>query len=209
MNRLVLYILALLMLVLATQGEAYVYRRGAINVGAEEIKLTIADIDTSSNQITQTVLDRAFPVSLQSVGLLDQETWSQGVSALREIKELNREHQAQEVVALANSGFQEVKNNEAFIQEINQEFGIDIQILPPAKESKIEQKIVQIGGLEELQNQLSRLSDEEYNRLLADTQLRNRLMLLEVMKVFGMPSKTVEVTRGILTSPEYWTTTKQ
>lgn len=204
MNRLVLYTLALLMLVFATQGEAYVYRRAAINVGAEEIKVTIADIDTSSNQITQTVSERAFAVPLQTVGLLDQDTWSRGVSALREIKELTDEHQAQEIVALADARFQKVKNNEAFIQEIHQAFGIDIQILPQAKESRLEQKVVQIGGLEELQNQLNSLSDEEYNRLLADTRLRNRLVLLDIMKVFGMPSKTVEVTKGILTSPEYW-----
>lgn len=126
-----------------TQVNADVERRAAIDIGSGGTKVAIADVDTETNQIVQTVLDTSFPVPYQASldksvdGTFDQETKALGLKTFKEIKTTADQHQVQKIVAIATSAFRKANNSKGFISEIEKESGIKVQIIPQKEEGEI------------------------------------------------------------------------
>lgn len=126
-----------------TKVSADVERRAAIDIGSGGTKVTIADVDTETNHIVQTVLDTSFSVPYQASldksldGTFDQETKELGLKTFKEIRELADENQVQKIVAIATSAFRKANNSRGFILEIEKESGIKVQIIPQREEGEI------------------------------------------------------------------------
>lgn len=122
---------------------ADVERRAAIDIGSGGTKVSIADIDTETNQIVQVVLDTSFPVPYQASldksadGTFDEETKTLGLKIFKEIKDLANEHQVQRIAAIATSAFRKANNSKEFISQVNQQTGISIRVIPQREEGEI------------------------------------------------------------------------
>lgn len=137
------YLAVLFILSTLTQVNAEVERRAAIDTGSGGTKVAIADVDTETNQIIQIVLETSFSVPYQASldksldGTFDKETKALGLKTFNEIKELADQYQVQKIVAIATSAFRKANNSKEFILEIEEESGINVQIIPQREEGEI------------------------------------------------------------------------
>lgn len=125
------------------QLNANVERRLAIDIGSGGTKISIADVETESNQIVQMLEETSFPVPYQASldkshdGTFDSETKALGIKTFRQIKGLAEQHQVQKIVAVATSAFRKSNNSKEFIGEVKKQTGIHIQIIPQREEGEI------------------------------------------------------------------------
>lgn len=137
------YLTILIVILTITQIHADIERRAAIDTGSGGTKVAIADVDTETNQIIQTVLNTSFSVPYQASldksldGTFDQETKALGLNTFKEIKELADQYQVQKIVAIATSAFRKANNSKEFVLEIKNESGIYVQIIPQREEGEI------------------------------------------------------------------------
>lgn len=123
--------------------NADIERRAAIDIGSGGTKVTIADVDTETNQILEIVLDTSFQVPYQASldksvdGTFDSATKEQGLKTFKEIKELANQYQVQKIAAIATSAFRKANNSKEFISEIKKQSNIHVQIIPQREEGEI------------------------------------------------------------------------
>lgn len=123
--------------------NAEIERRAAIDVGSGGTKLTIADIETETNQILQIQLDTSFPVPYQASldksqdGTFDEATKSQGLKTFKEIQEISTSYQVQKISAIATSAFRKANNSKEFVAEIEKQTKIKVKIIPQREEGEI------------------------------------------------------------------------
>lgn len=123
--------------------HAEVERRAAIDIGSGATKVTIADVDTETNQIMEIILETSIPVPYQASldksldGTFDDETKALGLRAFKEIREFADHCQVQKIVAIATSAFRKANNTRKFISEIKKDCGINVQIIPQREEGEI------------------------------------------------------------------------
>jgi exopolyphosphatase/guanosine-5'-triphosphate,3'-diphosphate pyrophosphatase len=140
-----LYLLAFIIIsiISTTQASADITRRAAIDIGSGGTKVTIADVDTETNFITEILLDTSFPVPYQASldksadGTFDSETKAIGLKAFKQIQELSTQYDVQETAAIATSAWRKANNSKNFVTEIEKETGINIQIIPQREEGEI------------------------------------------------------------------------
>lgn len=131
--------------VILTTSQVYadIERRAAIDIGSGGTKVAIADIDTSTNQIVQILLDTTFPVPYQASldksndGTFDAETKLLGFKTFKEIREMADQYQVQKIAAIATSAFRKANNSKEFVSQIEKETGILVQIIPQREEGEI------------------------------------------------------------------------
>ncbi len=138
-----LCLIILFVLSTLTEAGADIERRAAIDIGSGGTKVTVADVDTETNQIVQIVLDMSFSVPYQASldksldGTFDQETKALGLKTFKEIREIADQYQVQKIVAIATSAFRKANNSKVFILEIEKEADIKVQIIPQREEGEI------------------------------------------------------------------------
>lgn len=126
-----------------TEVHADIQRRAAVDIGSGGTKVTIADVDTETNQIVEVVLDTSFPVPYQASldksfdGTFDQDTKNLGLKTFKEIKEIAEDNQVDTIVAIATSAFRKANNSKEFVLEIEKESNIKVQIIPQREEGEI------------------------------------------------------------------------
>lgn len=205
------YVCSLIFITLAfmTHMHAEIQRRAAIHIEADETKLTIADVDTDSNQIVEILADASFAVPYQTAliqaadNTLDQETKELGITVFKEIKEFSDQYQVEQIVAVANPQFHQASDSQAYIQEIEEKS--EIKILTPEEEKTLKQDDEKTAFLS--------LSSEEqdFNKLYVNTYMHHNILLLDMMQaidMFGMYTDGIVTSKGMLTSSPYWTTVK-
>lgn len=123
--------------------NAEIERRAAIDIGSGGTKIAIADVEKTTNQIVQIILETSFPVPYQASldksedGTFDVPTKTLGLKTFREIKEITDQYQVQKIVAIATSAFRKANNSNEFIAEIESQTKIRVRIIPQREEGEI------------------------------------------------------------------------
>lgn len=139
----IIYSISLFILIITSSLSAEIERRAAIDIGSGGTKVTIADVDTDSNQITNIVLDTSFSVPYQASldkskdGTFDDETKALGLKTFKEIKEIADQNQVQRIAAIATSAFRKANNSQEFVKQIEQETQIKVNIILQREEGEI------------------------------------------------------------------------
>ena len=139
----IVFVLIFLLISCINPVNADIERRAAIDIGSGGTKVTIAEVDTETNEILEIILDTSFPVPYQASldksidGTFDNETKEAGLKVFHEINELRHHHQVQKIVAIATSAFRKANDVRAFISEIEKQTKIRVQIIPQREEGEI------------------------------------------------------------------------
>lgn len=137
------FLLILVLVSIAFDGDAALQRRAAVDVGSGGTKVAIADVDDETHQILEIVYENSFPVSYQAAldrssdGTFDQEIQELGCRTFREIKEIADQHGVEKIVAIATSAFRQANNAEEFVSKIREESGIDVKVIAQKEEGAI------------------------------------------------------------------------
>lgn len=125
------------------QVNADIERRAAVDVGSGGTKVSIADVDSDTNQIVQVILETSFPVPYQASldksvdGTFDAETKAAGLKTFKAIKEMADQHEVQKIAAIATSAFRKANQVKDFISLIENQTAIHVQIIPQREEGEI------------------------------------------------------------------------
>ncbi len=123
--------------------SAEIERRAAIDIGSGGTKVSIADVDTDTNQIIETIIDTSFSVPYQASldksadGTFDQETQNLGLKTFQDIREMLDQQQVQKIAAIATSAFRKSNNSKEFVSQVEHLTGIKIQIILQREEGEI------------------------------------------------------------------------
>jgi exopolyphosphatase / guanosine-5'-triphosphate,3'-diphosphate pyrophosphatase len=135
--------LLFLVISLFNESNAAIERRAAIDIGSGSTKVAIADVDAETNQIKEVIFDDSFPVAYQASldkshdGTFDEETKALGLKTFKEIKQIADKHEVQKIVAVATSAFRKSNNTKEFVQEIEEQTQIQVQVIPQREEGEI------------------------------------------------------------------------
>lgn len=133
----------ILLLNITLQLNASIERRAAIDIGSGGTKVAIADVDTDRNQIIDVIYDTSFPVAYQASldkspdGTIDAATRASGIKTFKEIKEIAEKHHVHRIVGVATSAFRKANNSKQFVNQVEEQTGIKIQIIPQREEGEI------------------------------------------------------------------------
>lgn len=137
------YIFTLIAFLFISQSHAEVERRLAIDIGSGGTKVAIADVETTTSQITNILFDTSFSVPYQasldksSDGTFDEETKALGLKTFQDIQKLAAEYEVQKIAAIATSAFRKANNAKSFVSAVQQETQIPIQVIPQREEGEI------------------------------------------------------------------------
>lgn len=138
-----IYLICVFVLSMLTQLQAAIERRAAIDIGSGSTKVAIADVDVESHQIVEVLFESSFSVPYQAS--LDRskdqtfgaETRGLGLTTFKKIKEIADQHQVQKIVAIATSAFRKAGEAQDFVDEIERDTGIKVQVITQQEEGKI------------------------------------------------------------------------
>lgn len=133
--------LALLMFITAfCEGE--IVRRAAFDFGSGKIKVQVADVDTETQKILNTLFTESKVVLLseaiahQKDGLLTQEIQDEAVSAAFTLKQKAVEHGATEFRGLATEAYRKANNGQSLIDRYALELDLPVKIISQIEEGK-------------------------------------------------------------------------
>lgn len=138
MKRIVIFIFTIFFIVNLSAAE--IERRAAIDVGSGSTKVTIADVDTEKEVILSILFEESFPVPYQAYlessydGSFDENIRSLGMHTFHQIKDITEEYQVQKTAAVATAAFREASNGYGFANEVYNETGIPLQVIPQREE---------------------------------------------------------------------------
>lgn len=138
-------ILVIVILVLAFSFlKAEVVTRAAIDIGSGECKLSVADVDTETGQIIKMRHENHVSVELQKdlAANAKSSRLSRGcerklMCALKNFKEEAAPYVPTEWSGVGTSVFRKAKNGQDVLDQVKEETGISIQLLPQTEEAKI------------------------------------------------------------------------
>lgn len=147
-NVLILVIILLIILGFALFRGHYFGRdietRAAMDIGSGTTNIKIGQVDVKDQKILSILFEQRVPISFQkSLELSSDETFDasiqeQGIQALKRLKKIaTDDYRVKKVVAVATAAFRQAKNGEQYANEIKEQTGIDIYILPHAEEGYI------------------------------------------------------------------------
>lgn len=114
--------------------------RAAMDVGSGEIKLKVAKVNVCKLKIENILLEDKRDVNFKSdLEKSKNKTFSaaimkQGKEALTELKEKANALKPEEITSVATSAFRDAKNGKSFVEQMNHELGIKLQIIPQKEE---------------------------------------------------------------------------
>jgi exopolyphosphatase/guanosine-5'-triphosphate,3'-diphosphate pyrophosphatase len=123
--------------------EAGTEIRAALDIGSGSTKISIAEVNKTTNQIVQTLFDGSFPVPYQvsleksQDGSFDAEIREKGLNVFHEIKKMTESYGVEKIVAVATAAFREASNASEYAKEVSEKTAIDIQIITQPEEGKI------------------------------------------------------------------------
>lgn len=123
--------------------NAVIVTRAAIDVGSSETKLTVADVDTDSNQIVLIrfqdfiTVELRKDISASSDGCLSIQAEDKLVAALMEFKRISSEYDPQAWAGIGTSALRVAKNGQEFIERVNARTGVTIRIIPQFEEGEV------------------------------------------------------------------------
>lgn len=109
--------------------------RAALDIGSGATNLKVAIVNRDTNKIIEKLFEKSIPVpyqkhlELSGNNTFDQPVMEQGIKAIKELKNLALEHQANKVVGVATAAFRQATNAPQFTQEILRQTGIRVHII--------------------------------------------------------------------------------
>lgn len=114
--------------------------RGAMDIGSGSTNLKVAKVDPQTDKIITVLFDQSIPVPYQkhleksSDNTFDPEVMSQGIKAIKELKEKAHNFQVKKIVAVATAAFRKAANASQFARDIEKETGIKVLIIDQDEE---------------------------------------------------------------------------
>lgn len=141
-NALTCGLLALgLLAAVAAEAAPKVVVRAAFDIGSGTTKMTVAEIDTTSQTMVRTLCKGAMPVpykdklAVSGTQQFDAEIQATGLAALKELKQQAKKCKATAFAGVATAIFREAKNAPEFLQRIRKELDISIQVISQQEEA--------------------------------------------------------------------------
>lgn len=114
--------------------------RAALDIGSGSTNLKVAKVDTKTDKIVSYLFDKSIPVPYQkhleqsTNNTFDEEVMKQGISVIKELKDLANQYGAKKVVAVATAAFRKADNARQFAREIEKETQVPIMIIDQDEE---------------------------------------------------------------------------
>lgn len=120
----------------------------AIDIGSNGIRMLLAEVisreypHTTSSKITLREIKKTrSPIRLGKEVFLDQPiselTMQEALKTFQHFKNINQKYEVQKCRAIATSALREAKNSEEFIQKIQKQTGINIEIIDGFEEARL------------------------------------------------------------------------
>jgi exopolyphosphatase/guanosine-5'-triphosphate,3'-diphosphate pyrophosphatase len=123
--------------------QSEIVRRAAVDIGSGTTKLTIADINTDSNQIVHIWYQSIEPIELRrdlaasSDGYLSKNIEEQLISTFKEMKAKTRQFAPQQWFGIGSSVFRTAKNGQQVLNRLKTDEDVTIRLVSHAEEGEI------------------------------------------------------------------------
>ncbi len=118
-----------------------------IDVGSNSVLIYIAEKDASGN--FKTLVDKAaitkLGEDLKDTGILKPEAMDRTIEALKEFKSLMDDYKVDDYAAIGTMALREAKNSKEFLERVEKEVGIKIEVIPGEEEAKLSHLAVVLG----------------------------------------------------------------
>lgn len=117
--------------------------RGSLDVGSGETKMTVASVNTETNQIEKILYQKYLVVELRkdlgssTDGCLSEKIEKKLINTIRAMQEDVKPFGPQEWVGVGTSVFRTAKNSQEFLNRVEAATGISIRIIPQIEEGEI------------------------------------------------------------------------
>lgn len=122
-------------------------RYATLDVGSNSVLIYIAEKDESGD--FKTLEDRALITKLgedlKETGILKPEAMDRTIEALKEFKELMDSYNVDEYVAIGTMALREAKNSKDFLERVEKEAGIKIEVISGEEEARLSHFAVVMG----------------------------------------------------------------
>lgn len=114
--------------------------RAALDIGSGDTKMKVARVNTCSLKIDEILLETKRDVnykgdlSRSNNKTFSKEILEKGRQALRELQAEALVYKPSEITSVATAAFREAKNAKSYIESLNHEFNLKIQIIPQSEE---------------------------------------------------------------------------
>lgn len=125
---------------LSASANPAIERRAVIDVGSGGTKVSIADVNTLTNEIVEVLFQTSFSVKYQTYleesedQSFNEEIQENGLEIFREINELINSYGVDRKYAVATEAFRKSANGKEFSERIFAETGIQVEIIPQEQE---------------------------------------------------------------------------
>jgi len=124
-------------------------RYAAIDVGSNSMLINIAEKDEEG--ALKTLLDGSIITKLgeglKETGVIKREAIERTIPALRDFMDKVKEHKVKEVAAIGTMALREAKNSRGFIEKVEKELDLTIQVISGEEEARLSHLAV-VAGLE-------------------------------------------------------------
>lgn len=109
--------------------------RAAMDIGSGATNLKVAKVDTETNKIISKIFEQSIPVpyqkhlELSSNNTFDKDVMSQGIDAIKKLKQVADSYHVKKVVAVATAAFRQADNAKQFADEIEKQTGVEVRII--------------------------------------------------------------------------------
>ncbi len=122
-------------------------RYATLDVGSNSVLIYIAEKDDAGN--FKTLEDRAtitkLGEDLKETGVLKPETMDRTIDALKEFKTLMDKYNVDDYAAIGTMALREAKNAKEFLERVEKEVGLKIEVIPGEEEAKLSHLAVVLG----------------------------------------------------------------
>ena len=122
-------------------------RYAVIDVGSHSVLINITEKDEKG--ALKTLLDSSIITELgeglKETGVIKQEAMERTIPALRDFMDKVKEHNVKEVVAIGTMALREAKNSKEFIEKIEKDLDLKIQVISGEEEARMSHLAVVAG----------------------------------------------------------------
>lgn len=116
-------------------------RIAAIDVGSNNVKLTIADVVTGKDGVTLRVLYKnkyaaAFGEGLQETGTIPSKNWDVGMEAMEDFSGVMEQFSVDHTVAVGTSALRRATNGKDFVKAVKKATGIELEVIAGEQEAQ-------------------------------------------------------------------------
>lgn len=110
----------------------------AIDIGSNSLKLVVAEGDHSFFKVIANDRERLrLGKEIQKTGNVPDDLIKESVAVIRRFREVAEKHEAGEILAVATASLRNAQNRAQFVEEVERETDIRIQVIKPLEEARL------------------------------------------------------------------------